>query len=723
MLKLGGRPGLHRWWLAAALLVATFGLVALWRSRVAPLATWPEIQRDIERERWSAAEPKLRKWLAWHPDDDRARIRLGGVLIVTDRLDEALEVLGKVRGTPAARERALSLTGEVHIKRHDAAAAERALRAACELGPTAVEPRRRLSYLLMLELRNEEVRPVLWELYKLTGEPRHVLTILGLAVSEPDARDPSPELDRFLERTPDDPLLERAQGLRLLRLGRPGEAIPHLEAALPLLDNDPTGRLALAECRILIGKLESIESVLGPEPAAPAAPADAAGDESPPRKSTSAESTSKDSAGSGASERSRWWLLHGQVEEARGHADLALAAWRNAAQIDPSSRSAQYRLGQALVHQGDSAAARAFLDRAEAIRLREVNLILAMDRYLRGTPGADLLEQLATLSRQAGLLPEASAWYEQVIRLDPSSLTAQKALAELAGAVAPPNPPPLRLRSGAIATRLAKTPESQTLNASRLRFEEVADRVGLSFHYRSWANGNLFIGDTMGGGVGLFDYDADGWLDVYCVGGCPLPYDEVHPPAPNRLFHNKGNGTFEDVTGHAGVGGRGYGMGCAVGDYDNDGHDDLFVTGLGATVLYRNRGDGTFDDVTQRAGVSSTRWTTAAGFADLDSDGDLDLVVIAYVEADPRNPVTCKDPLGHSIHCPPGHFPPQHDLLFRNNGDGTFTDASRDAGLQAGGSADLGSHNGPGLGLAIADLHGGGRLDLFVANDATPNFL
>ena len=156
-------------------------------------------------------------------------------------------------------------------------------------------------------------------------------------------------------------------------------------------------------------------------------------------------------------------------------------------------------------------------------------------------------------------------------------------------------------------------------------------------------------------------------------------------------------------------------MGCAVGDFDNDGHDDLFVTGLNQTVLYRNRGDGTFEDVTARAGVSSSRWTTAAGFADLDGDGDLDLVVVTYVAADPADVIECRDQYGRLIHCQPGHFPAQFDQLFRNNGDGTFTDVSREAGIEVA--------EGKGLGLAIADLDGDHRLDLFVANDGTQNFL
>lgn len=259
-----------------------------------------------------------------------------------------------------------------------------------------------------------------------------------------------------------------------------------------------------------------------------------------------------------------------------------------------------------------------------------------------------------------------------------------------------------------------RPPLQARTSPATMPFEDATRRAGLEFTHDPGEMGELFIAETMGGGVGLIDYDGDGWLDVYFINGCRLP-SEASAAGRNRLYRNNRDGTFVDVTARAGVPGRGYGMGCAVGDYDNDDDDDLFITGMGQTILYRNEGDGRFSDVTREAGVASSLWTTAAGFADLDSDGDLDLVVVTYVDADPKRKDVCSNPRDGRTHCPPRHYPSQFDILFRNNGDGTFADVSREAGLEA--------LKSPGLGLAIADFDDDGRLDIFVANDTEPNEL
>jgi hypothetical protein len=227
----------------------------------------------------------------------------------------------------------------------------------------------------------------------------------------------------------------------------------------------------------------------------------------------------------------------------------------------------------------------------------------------------------------------------------------------------------------------------------------------------------------MGGGVGLLDYDGDGWLDVYSVQGGQLANDSI-PAASvqrDRLFRNRGNGTFEDVTTASGLAAMpgGYGHGVAVGDYDNDGRPDLFITRWRSYALYRNKGDGTFEDATKLAGLHGPRdWPTSAAFADLDGDGDLDLYVCHYSAWDPESSPPCPHPgnPGKYSYCGPRVLPAMTDHIFRND-SGRFVDVSDLVGLR---QID---HDGRGLGVVAADLNDDGRVDLFVANDLTANFL
>ena len=224
--------------------------------------------------------------------------------------------------------------------------------------------------------------------------------------------------------------------------------------------------------------------------------------------------------------------------------------------------------------------------------------------------------------------------------------------------------------------------------------------------------------EVMAGGVGLVDVDGDGFLDIYAVQGGPFPPTDPPGPAGDRLFRNRGDGTFEDVTERSGVGraGAGYGHGVAVGDVDNDGHPDLFLTRWRSYRLLRNRGDGTFDDVTEPAGLAGDRgWPTSAAFADLDGDGDLDLYVCHYVAWDAAHPRLCRSPArpGYTS-CDPKVLKPEPDHVFRND-RGRFTDVTAESGLA--------ETTGRGLGVVAADLDDDGRIDLFVANDGSANFL
>ncbi len=251
-------------------------------------------------------------------------------------------------------------------------------------------------------------------------------------------------------------------------------------------------------------------------------------------------------------------------------------------------------------------------------------------------------------------------------------------------------------------------------------FEDVTAQVGVHFLHQAPHSSRKYLLETMGSGVALFDYDNDGRLDLYVVNGAPfgdyvpkgtIP-EKTGPKYWNRLYHQRPDGTFEDVTEKAGLEGVGYGMGVAVGDYDNDGYEDLFVTSLGGNHLYHNNGNGTFTDVTKQAGVGGSGWSTSAAWVDLDGDGYLDLVVLRYIQWD-WNDVWC-GPLDNRGYCHPDVFPPISMLVYHNNGNGTFTEEAQKLGLGIPGKA---------LGISIADYDRDGHPDLFVANDSMVEFL
>jgi hypothetical protein len=252
-------------------------------------------------------------------------------------------------------------------------------------------------------------------------------------------------------------------------------------------------------------------------------------------------------------------------------------------------------------------------------------------------------------------------------------------------------------------------------------FRDAAAESGLRFRHTNGATGHFYMPEIMGSGVALFDYDNDGDLDVYLVQGRPL--DGASPSAGgNRLFRNdligpgsRGELHFTDVTDQAKVGLSAVGMGVAVGDIDNDGWQDLYVTNFGSNVLYRNNGDGTFSDVTARAGVDDRRWSTSAAFLDYDRDGDLDLIVVNYVAFTVAGDKVCRDHAGARDYCPPGAYAPVPPRLFRNDGAGRFSDVSDASGVSRA--------YGAGLGVAVGDFDGDGWPDIYVANDAMANQL
>ena len=261
----------------------------------------------------------------------------------------------------------------------------------------------------------------------------------------------------------------------------------------------------------------------------------------------------------------------------------------------------------------------------------------------------------------------------------------------------------------------ATAPQVSLAPAIRPQFTDVAQRSGIDFLYQNdQQSGRFFLPEIMGGGVGWFDLDGDGWLDLYLMEGGLLDNPEVQAKSRgNRLYRNLG-GNFEDVTSWASAAHRGYGHGCFVGDYDGDGFDDLYLTNFGANALLRNNGDGTLEPITVQAGVVDPVWSFGATWIDVDDDGDLDLFVADYINWSIAGNKICDLGKIH-IYCGPGEYEGVPDKLFINQSDGTFVEAATQWGLQR--------DNGKGLAVAAVDLNHDLKAEVYVANDMTENFL
>jgi tetratricopeptide (TPR) repeat protein len=539
------------------------------------------------------------------------------------------------------------------------------------------EPLRALQLLYQLQGRTEEIRRAIVESWTSADSPAAVLVQLYRLDTAPFPLEMTRNVLDKADSTDDRVWLARAN--LAIKTGRFDVAGRWLDACLKRRPGDRAAWRSRLDLAVASGDADAAWQALAHLPADGPSPAE--------------------------SLRLRAWL-------ARQQGDVPAERTALAALIDqePGDTAGLARLVELALAAGNTA-------EVDRLRARQAGMTVAKERYrllLKGEAPGDPAE-LARLAETLGRRTEARGWALIRDGQAPGQLKAPEPL------VLPAATPEARrtladefgdLRRAASPRRATDRPA-----ASVPGFVDDAEAAGLRFVQDNGQTPNKLLPETMSGGVALLDHDGDGRLDVYLVQGGAFP-PPAKPAEGDRLYRNRGDGTFEDVTVRAGLdrAGQGYGHGVAVGDYDNDGRPDVFITRWRAYSLLHNRGDGTFEEVTESVGLGGDRdWPTSAAFADLDGDGDLDLYVCHYLAFDATNPRICADAGSRVVHyCNPREFPSLSDHVFRNDG-GHFVDITSAAGFV--------DPDGRGLGVVAADLDDDNRIDLYVANDMSANYL
>jgi len=387
---------------------------------------------------------------------------------------------------------------------------------------------------------------------------------------------------------------------------------------------------------------------------------------------------------------------------------------------DPNHQTACYQLATVLGELGDTARADAYRQRA-----RWLTELITAAKTLEITGSLSVCERAAVACTELGLQREAEAWRRARARSVQTwnRMASSSTVLSPSERVLPECNTPVSVSMlefplpELLATRAAHPAGTAPETRSHLAFADVQQDVGIQFRYRNGrppnAEGNYFH-EFSGGGIAALDFDLDGWCDLYLTQGSDHPPTATPTGPPDALYRNTGVGKFEDRTAESGLNERGFSQGCAVGDIDSDGFPDIFVANIGANSLFRNNGDGTFTEISSQVRLGEDLWTTSAAIADLNGDGLADIYAVNYVTGNDLFREPCRRADGAPRICTPHEFPAADDQLLINRGDGTFDDQSEAAGIRV---AD-----GKGLGLVVADFDDAGRLSIFVANDAVPNF-
>ena len=645
-------------------------------------------EREMAAGQFDEARARLLVLSAGHPGRSDVAYQLGVCEQSRGRREAALAALARVAPNSPWFVRASVMRATSFINAGRYSHAEDALEHARSAPRTSEEGQgilRALSRVYRFEGRVNDVRRILRESWVESNDPTGVLKELWLLDNSPQ---PVEALQRSLERADDkDERVWLGRANLAILIGRFDEASRWLEECARRTPNDPLvwrARLDLA-------------TASGDTPGVLAAASHLTAD-----RFTEPE----------VLELRAWLAARGNDREVERRALEVLV------KADPGRASALDQLASLAFEAGHH-------KETERLHRRKAEIDQVKDRVrkllLNESDLAARAEELAEHSRTLGRTFDAWAWSVVAARhgrgVRPAGGTQEPPSA-------PPTDPPVARRgvalSALLADLVAKPTHSPGVPAARLavpHFTDDAEAAGLSFVFDNGATPLQQLPETMSGGVAVLDFDGDGWLDVYVVQGGPIEVDSDAAPNGDRLFRNNRDGTFRDVSAPSRITSfrRDYSLGVTIGDVDNDGRPDIFVTRLSSYALYRNLGDGTFRDVTAEAGLAGRRDNpTSAAFADLDSDGDLDLYVCHYMKWDRAHPRLCANEKGGYFYCDPSKVDPAPDHVFRNDG-GRFTDVTEAAGFT--------DPDGRGLGVVAADLDGDNRIDLYVANDGTANFL